>query len=71
MYYKADSTLKALTLIAIFIVNHKTMTHKILLPLAFLFVLSGISYAQQFRGPDKSAMDMAYFPDHYAHDRKE
>jgi hypothetical protein len=50
---------------------HKTMMNKILLSLAFLFVLSGMSYAQSFRGPDKSAMDMAYFPDHFAHDRKE
>ena len=47
------------------------MTKKILLPLAFLLVLSSLSYAQQFRGSDKSAMDMAYFPDNYAHDRKE
>jgi hypothetical protein len=47
------------------------MMNKILLPLVFLFVLSGMSYAQSFRGPDKSAMDMAYFPDHFAHDRKE
>lgn len=27
--------------------------------------------AQNFRKPDKSHMDMAYFPDHFAHDRKE
>jgi Protein of unknown function (DUF2911) len=26
--------------------------------------------AQTFRGSDKSAMDMSYFPDHFAHDRK-
>jgi hypothetical protein len=26
--------------------------------------------AQDFRGPDKSPMDMAYYPDNYAHDRK-
>ncbi len=26
--------------------------------------------AQKFRGSDKSAMDMSYFPDHFAHDRK-
>jgi Protein of unknown function (DUF2911) len=26
--------------------------------------------AQKFRGADKSAMDMSYFPDHFAHDRK-
>jgi hypothetical protein len=29
------------------------------------------SVAQDFRKPDKSPMDMAYFPDHFAHDRKE
>ena len=27
--------------------------------------------AQNFRKPDQSPMDMAYFPDHFAHDRKE
>ncbi len=27
--------------------------------------------AQSFRKPDKSPMDMAYFPDHFAHDRKD
>lgn len=27
--------------------------------------------AQNFRKPDKSPMDMAFFPDHFAHDRKE
>ncbi|MBK8503280.1 MAG: DUF2911 domain-containing protein [Saprospiraceae bacterium] len=26
--------------------------------------------AQDFRGPDTSPMDMAYYPDNYAHDRK-
>ena len=26
--------------------------------------------AQSFRAPDKSPMDMAYYPDHFAHDRK-
>ena len=29
------------------------------------------SEAQNFRTPDKSPMDMAYFPDHFAHDRKD
>lgn len=30
----------------------------------------GLSKAQGFKGPDKSPMDMAYFPDNFAHDRK-
>lgn len=30
-----------------------------------------VCIAQTFRKPDKSPMDMAYFPDHFAHDRKE
>ena len=40
--------------------------------IAFLFciMLPGLSHAQQFRGLDKSPMDMAYFPDNFAHDRK-
>lgn len=29
------------------------------------------AYAQGFRNPDKSTMDAAYFPDNFAHDRKE
>lgn len=45
--------------------------NKTLLLLALLFVVSGLCYAQSFRGSDKSAMDMAYFPDNFAHDRKE
>lgn len=28
-------------------------------------------HAQSFRGADKSAMDRAYFPDNFAHDRKD
>lgn len=47
-----------------------TMPKTILL-FAFLFVVSSLSYAQSFRGTDKSSMDMAYFPDNFAHDRKE
>lgn len=34
-------------------------------------LVCNISVAQKFRKPDQSPMDMAYFPDHYAHDRKE
>ena len=29
------------------------------------------SFGQAFRGLDKSPLDIAYFPDHFAHDRKE
>lgn len=39
--------------------------------LLFLLVLFGSSAnAQTFRGLDKTPMDMAYYPDDYAHDRK-
>ncbi|MEJ1242336.1 DUF2911 domain-containing protein [Chryseolinea sp. T2] len=36
---------------------------------AMLCLTIGV-HAQTFRKPDKSPMDMAYFPDHFAHDRK-
>ena len=36
-----------------------------------LLGLSVTLTAQTFRKPDKSPMDMAYFPDHFAHDRKD
>ena len=39
--------------------------------LLFSTVLYNVTAAQNFRKPDKSPMDMAYFPDHFAHDRKE
>lgn len=35
-----------------------------------MLCLSISLHAQKFRTPDKSPMDMAYFPDHFAHDRK-
>ncbi len=35
-----------------------------------LLSLSKVSVAQNFRGPDESPMDVAYFPDNFAHDRK-
>lgn len=39
--------------------------------LLFLFgLISAQVHAQTFRGIDKSPMDMAYYPDDYAHDRK-
>lgn len=33
-------------------------------------LLSSNSFAQQFTGTDKSSMDIAYFPNNFAHDRK-
>lgn len=43
---------------------------KILTSIAlFIFVVTGV-WAQEFRGLDKSPMDMAYLPDNFAHDRK-
>lgn len=40
--------------------------------LSFLLSLSILSaWTQSFRGLDKSPMDVAYFPDHFAHDRKD
>lgn len=42
----------------------------ILFSVIFLLLLSNVTQAQNFRGPDKSPMDMAYFPDNFAHDRK-
>ena len=36
----------------------------------FVLVFSTVSFAQKFDGLDKSPMDMAYFPNNFAHDRK-
>ena len=38
--------------------------------LFFCMLLTANVQAQTFRGLDKSPMDMAYYPDDYAHDRK-
>ncbi len=44
---------------------------KYILFTAFIVSLfSGAAMAQDFNGLDKSPMDMAYFPDNFAHDRK-
>lgn len=43
---------------------------KISLLTGLLFVALTVANAQTFRGLDKSPMDMAYYPDDYAHDRK-
>lgn len=47
------------------------MMKKIVFAFLFLVFCSTASNAQDFRGLDKSPMDMAYFPDNFAHDRKE
>ena len=44
--------------------------NKIVLTLCTLLGFSIAMQAQNFRKADKSPMDMAYFPDHFAHDRK-
>lgn len=36
----------------------------------FLFLFAINTQSQDFRKPDKSPMDMAYYPDNFAHDRK-
>ncbi len=36
----------------------------------FILLLSTVSYAQQLAEPDKSPMDIAYYPHNFAHDRK-
>ncbi|MDQ6481501.1 DUF2911 domain-containing protein [Dyadobacter sp. LHD-138] len=39
--------------------------------LSSMLCIAGLSaHAQTFRGLDKSPMDMAYYPDNFAHDRK-
>jgi len=43
---------------------------KYLLSLAFCLFLPFMLLAQEMRGTDKSPMDMAYFPDDFAHDRR-
>ncbi len=43
---------------------------KLFLVAIFIISLSCVSNAQTLRGLDKSMMDMAYFPDNFAHDRK-
>ena len=44
--------------------------NKIIFCALFILLFSNMSYAQGFTGLDKSPMDMAYFPDNFAHDRK-
>ena len=44
---------------------------KNLLLFCFVLAASGTVQSQNFRKVDKSPLDYAYFPDHFAHDRKE
>ncbi len=46
------------------------MPKSVCIGLALLLSLGCAATAQTFRGPDKSPLDKAYFPDHFAHDRK-
>ena len=46
------------------------LTRPIVLSIVLLLAASFATEAQDFRGLDKSPMDMAYYPDHFAHDRK-
>ena len=46
------------------------MKKQCLLLVGWLLMLSSLVEAQTFRGLDKSSLDIAYFPDHFAHDRK-
>lgn len=41
-----------------------------LFSLVFLLTLACLVQAQDLRGTDKSSMDIAYFPDDFAHDRR-
>ncbi len=43
---------------------------KVFFVVQFVWLLSGVSIAQQWAEMDKSPMDAAYFPNNFAHDRK-
>jgi hypothetical protein len=44
---------------------------KIILLLVMLALVAYTAQSQNFRKVDKSPLDFAYFPEHFAHDRKE
>lgn len=44
--------------------------NKIYLAAIFTLLFSGVTFGQPFSGLDKSPMDMAYYPNNFAHDRK-
>ena len=46
------------------------MKKPITLLVSMLLALGSVANAQTFRNLDKSPLDIAYFPDHFAHDRK-
>ena len=46
------------------------MKKRFTLLVGILLALVSVVEAQTFRGMDKSPLDIAYFPDHFAHDRK-
>lgn len=46
------------------------MEKPITLLVSILLALGTVANAQTFRDMDKSPLDIAYFPDHFAHDRK-
>ncbi len=46
------------------------LMNKLLIAAIFTFLFSSASFAQNFRSVDKSPMDMAFYPDNFAHDRK-
>ena len=56
-------------LIDLYCLNIKNMKKILTIIVLLTFVASG-GWAQEFRGLDKSPLDMAYLPDNYAHDRK-
>ena len=43
---------------------------RIFFPTIAMILFSGASFAQNFTETDKSPMDMAYYPNNFAHDRK-
>ena len=54
-----------------FTFNAKTiLMNKLFFAAIFIFLFSSTSFAQNFRAVDKSPMDMAFYPDNFAHDRK-
>lgn len=55
---------------AMYYLSLKYIMKKINLLVGLLFVALTVANAQTFRSLDKSPMDMAYYPDDYAHDRK-
>ncbi len=44
--------------------------NKVISAAIFIFLFSGVSCAQKFPAVDKSPMDMAFYPNNFAHDRK-